>query len=89
MKKKSLVKKNKKEMSIDDLAGMVQRGFTVTATKDDLKDFVTKEELKEELKELKNDLEVMMGRHIGTFRKDYDELARRVRKLEDKVFSGR
>ncbi|MEK7567859.1 MAG: hypothetical protein AAB513_02990 [Patescibacteria group bacterium] len=96
MKKKSLSKKNKKGMSIDDLAVMVAKGFSdvggeiaeiksTMATKDDLKNFVTKSELKLEIKNLKDDIEVMVGKYIGSFRKDFDNLASRVRKLEEKV----
>ena len=44
-----------------------------------LEDYATKEELKLEIKNLKEDIEIMLGKHIGTFRKDYDELARRVK----------
>lgn len=95
--KKSPAKKNKKGMNIDDLAVMVQRGFAETATKRELNElrdeirnnYVTKAELKLEIKNLKDDIEVMISKYIGTFRKDFDELANRVRKLEEKVFTNR
>ncbi len=91
------MKKDKKEMSIDDLATMVASGFSevtsTMATKDELKDGLksVRNELKDELKDVvkKDDLEESMNRHIGTFRKDYDELASRVKKLEDRVFANR
>ena len=92
---KKLPKKNKKGASIDNLAVMVQRGFVETKEdfnklRSDLENnYSTKSELKEEIKKLKEDIDEMLNHHIGTFRKDYDELASRVRKLEDKVFANR
>ena len=82
------------KVTIETLATMVAKGFSdVTSTmvtKDHLdlrlEDYATKEELKLEIKNLKEDIEIMLGKHIGTFRKDYDELARRVKKIEEKVF---
>ena len=34
---------------------------------------------------LRGDIDIMLDRHIGTFRKDYDELAARVKRLEQLV----
>ncbi len=91
------MKKNKTEMNMNDLAIMVQRGFAETATKQDLHElrleikdnYATKAELRLEIKNLKDDIEIMMSKYIGSFRKDFDDLAKRVRKLEDKVFTNR
>lgn len=40
---------------------------------------------KEDLTHLRGDIDIMLDRHIGTFRKDYDELAARVKRLEQLV----
>jgi hypothetical protein len=37
---------------------------------------------KDDLAHLKGDIDIMLDRHISTFRKDYDELAARVKRLE-------
>jgi hypothetical protein len=79
------------EAKIDDLAQMVARGFTEIrremATKQDLADL--RDELRDEFKadmgRLRGDIDIMLDRHIGTFRKDYDELAARVKRLEQLV----
>lgn len=86
------------EAKIDDLAQMVARGFT--EVRDEFKE-VRQEfredlaELREEMREifatkedlvhLRGDIDIMLDRHIGTFRKDYDELAARVKRLEQLV----
>jgi len=62
------------EAKIDDLAQMVARGFTEV-----------RGEFKEDLIRLRGDIDIMLDRHIGTFRKDYDELAGRVKRLEQLV----
>jgi len=36
---------------------------------------------------LRGDIDIMLDRHIGTFRKDYDELAGRVKRLEQLVLN--
>src|SRR5665213_2796666 len=87
------------EGKIDDLARMVADGFTEIrgdmrelrdemATKADLAEL--REEMlgvasKEDLVRLKGDFDIMLDRHIGTFRRDYDELAGRVKHLEQLV----
>jgi hypothetical protein len=82
------------EAKIDDLAEMVARGFTEVrgemhdiredmATKADLADL--REEFKGDMIRLRGDIDIMLDRHIGTFRKDYDELAERVKRLEQLV----
>lgn len=72
--------------TINDLARLVSNGFTAIeekmATKEDLERMATKEDLAN----LRNEIDIMLDRHIGTFRKDYDELAARVKKLEEAVF---
>ena len=62
------------EAKIDDLAQMVARGFTEV-----------RGEFKEDLFRLRGDIDIMLDRHIGTFRKDYYELAGRVKRLEQLV----
>jgi hypothetical protein len=62
------------EAKIDDLAQMVARGF-----------IEIRNEFKEDLVRLRGDIDIMLDRHIGTFRKDYDELAARVKRLEQLV----
>ena len=46
-----------------------------------------RDELKGDMKFLRGDIDIMLDRHIGTFRKDYDDLARRVKDLEKRVFA--
>ena len=46
-----------------------------------------REEFKADMKFLRGDIDIMLDRHIGTFRKDYDELAARVKKLEQLVMN--
>jgi hypothetical protein len=75
------------EGKIDDLAQMVARGFTEIredmATKADLAEL--REGFKGDMVRLHSDIDIMLDRHIGTFRKDYDELAARVKRLEQLV----
>jgi hypothetical protein len=44
-----------------------------------------REEFKGDMIRLRGDIDIMLDRHIGTFRKDYDELAERVKRLEQLV----
>ena len=79
---------------LDKLARAVANGFARTA-KDIAtirEEMATKKELgalrlemKEDLRVLRSDIDLLLDRHIGTFRKDYDELATRVKKLEEIV----
>jgi hypothetical protein len=80
------------EAKIDDLAQMVARGFTEVRDefkavrqefKADLADLG--EEFKGDMIRLRGDIDIMLDRHIGTFRKDYDELAAGVKRLEQLV----
>ena len=78
-----------KEDKIDKLARMVAKGFTDTAdqiseVREDMANLRT--ELKGDMANLRNDIDIMLSRHIGTFRKDYDELAARVKRIEEAVF---
>ena len=84
-----------KEDKIDKLARMVAMGFDEVkedisdirnkmATKGDLTNL--RSELKGDMSNLQNDIDIMLSRHIGTFRKDYDELAARVKRIEEAVF---
>lgn len=87
------------DTKIDELAQMVARGFSDTH-EDSQRLEVTIERIDErvetieenyvtktDLARLRGDIDIMLDRHIGTFRKDYDELARRVKDLEQLVFA--
>lgn len=96
MKKK--VAKVGKSITTNELAQMVQRGFADMATKDGVDNKIAGLEkkidslrvgLKDDMKEMQDDIESSMERHIRTFRNDYDDLAFRVKKLEHKVFEKR
>ena len=86
----------KKETTIDDLAGMVARGFGRVDERFeqvdkrfeqvDKKIESVRADLKGDMVELRSDIDIMLSRHIGTFRRDYDDLAARVKKLEEKIF---
>ncbi len=85
-------KEGSTDTKIDELARMVAQGFTETQKdiqelrdelKGDMKEL--REELKGDMKFLRGDIDIMLDHHIGTFRKDYDELAARVKKLEQVV----
>jgi SepF-like predicted cell division protein (DUF552 family) len=69
------------EGKIDDLAQMVARGFT--ELREEIRD--VRDELKGDIARLRGDVDIMLDHHIGTFRKDYDELAARVKHLEQLV----
>ena len=88
------MKKKEKNIDtkIDELARMVAQGFSEThddigrieAKVDDIrKDYV----IKSDLIRLRGDIDIMLDHHIGTFRKDYDDLARRVKDLEKLVLT--
>ena len=76
---------NHKNITLEELARMTAKGFASIqenmATKEDLANL--RNETKKDLANLRNEIDIMLDRHIGTFRKDYDELAYRVKKLED------
>jgi hypothetical protein len=77
------------EAKIDDLARMVADGFTevrsefraVRVEMQEMGDEL-RSELKSEMACLRGDLDIMLDKHIGVFRKDFDELAARVKRLE-------
>jgi SMC interacting uncharacterized protein involved in chromosome segregation len=71
------------DAKIDELAQMVASGFT--ETQNEIHEI--RDELKGDMKFLRGDIDIMLDKHIGTFRKDYDELTRRVKKLEQAVFA--
>jgi hypothetical protein len=54
------------------------------ATKEDLAEL--RSELKADMERLRGDLDIMLDKHIGIFRKDFDELAARVKRLEMAIF---
>ena len=63
---------------IDDLAQMTANGFTeVHKEMSEMRD-----ELKGEIKSARGDYDIMLDKHIGAVRKDYDVLAVRVKDLE-------
>ena len=64
---------------------MVAGGFT--ETQKEIRG--VRDELKGDMKFLRGDIDIMLDKHIGTFRKDYDELISRVKKLEQAVFARR
>lgn len=83
---------NKNEDKIDKLARMVADGFTnVESRFDHAESRMAKIEsnmtTKEDLANLRNEIDIMLDRHIGTFRKDYDELSARVKKLEEAILN--
>ncbi len=43
----------------------------------------------EDMKVLRTDIDIMLSHHIGTFRRDYDDLAARVKKIEETLFQRR
>ena len=92
-------KKKDIDTKIDELAQMVARGFS--ETHEDISRVEVRvghiearveriEEdslIKADLIRLRGDIDIMLDKHVGTFRKDYDELAMRVKKLERRVFA--
>ena len=88
------MKKKEKNIDtkIDEIARMVAQGFS--ETHDDISRVESKVDgikedyvIKSDLIRLRGDIDIMLDRHIGTFRKDYDDLARRVKDLEKLVFT--
>lgn len=59
------------DTKIDELAQMTAQGFTEM-----------EENRKRDLIQLRGDVDIMLDKHIGVFRKDYDALAVRVKDLE-------
>lgn len=77
-------KLDKLSRTVDHLAESTARGF---ASVNQRFEKIEKEmATKTDLANLKDDMEVMVSSHIGTFRRDYDELAHRVKKPEVTVF---
>lgn len=75
------------DTKIDELARMVATGFTDTQKemRDGMAELRT--EFKGDIAHLRADIDIMLDRHIGTFRKDYDDLATRVKKLEQHILA--
>ena len=78
----------------DELAAMIARGFAETALKSDL--HAVEERLsvieenyttKDDLRAFGKNVDIMLDKHIGIFRKDYDDLAGRTKNLEKAVFA--
>ena len=76
--------KKKKSITIDELALMVQKGFADTATKNEFVEL--RDDVKADIKLLREDILIMINGFIGTVRKDYNELAYRVKKIEEFLF---
>jgi len=73
---------------------MVARGFTEVQDEfkavrqefmEDLAELREDMATKVDLVHLRGDIDIMLDRHIGTFRKDYDDLAAHVKHLEQLV----
>ena len=75
---------NNKGTTVDQLARMVADGFA--DTKDDIAKIREEMATKAGLATLRGDMDMLFERHIGTFRRDYDALAHRVKKIEEAVF---
>jgi polyhydroxyalkanoate synthesis regulator phasin len=82
------------EGKIDDLARMTAEGFSEVrdefkAVRQEFRHDLTelREEMatKADLAHLRGDIDIMLDKHIGVFRKDFDELAARVKRLESLV----
>ncbi|MEK7511154.1 MAG: hypothetical protein AAB582_02880 [Patescibacteria group bacterium] len=73
------------DQKIDELAGMIAQGFT--ELKQEIVEVRDVMATKSDLAHLRGDIDIMLDRHIGTFRRDYDELAARVKKLEEAVLA--
>ncbi len=66
------------DKKIDELARMVANGLKALG-----------KEIKEDFARQRSDVDQMLEEHLGLVRTDYDSLARRVKKLEEKVFRVR
>ena len=81
----------KKEDKIDKLARMVADGFSNVGTRIDtieskIGSMESRMATKDDLANLCNEIDIMLDRHIGTFRRHYEELAARVKKIEEYIF---
>lgn len=79
------------EQKLDSLAISIAKGFERMATKDDLanlrEEMATKDDLANGLaslrQEIKSDVDVLLDQHLQTYMKRYDELAKRVKNIEE------
>jgi hypothetical protein len=71
--------------TLDDLARMTAEGFERTATKDDIKDMATKADLDALREDITKGIDVLLDKHLGTYMERYDQLAHRVKRLEQAV----
>ncbi len=81
-----MTKMSKKDISNEQLARMMAKGFEDMARKDDLKNLVTKDDLTRELSGIKEDLESLelrMGHLAYAF--DVKDLKKRMAIVERKV----
>lgn len=87
-KKKNI--KKFKNLSIDDLAVIVQNGFSEIRA-----EMVSKEEFRGEMSKIRQEMATKeyvkdtMEKFIGVVRNDYDSLAYRMKKVEEVVFKSR
>lgn len=72
-------------MTLDKLGRMVAGIVQRMATKDDLEEMASKNDLEALRKELWSDMDVLLGKHLGTYLERYDELARRVKRIEERL----
>lgn len=82
------------DQKIDELARITAGGFRevkaefrsvreeMTGLREELTEMRGETATKSDLVRLREDVNIMLDQHIGAFRKDYDELATRVKALE-------
>ena len=73
-----------RNITLDELAEMVARGFEQTATKDELSSQIGA--LRTEMNAGFAHVNITLDKHMGDVRKQTDVLARRVKRLEEAVF---
>jgi len=78
------------QKNTDELARMVAQGFTdihkdINRVEDRVENVEENYVTRDDLVQLRGDVDIMLDKHIGIFRKDYDELAVRVKDLEQVV----
>jgi hypothetical protein len=76
---------HKFEEKIDDLAAMTARGFA--EVNDRFEVIEGNYATKDDLLALSKNVDLMLDKHIGAFRKDTNELAKRTKNLEKVVFA--
>ena len=74
-------------MTLDKLARMVANGFEATgkAFADVRSRMVTRDDLEAFRTDLRSDMDALLDGHLGTYMQRYDELAHRVKRLEEQI----